>query len=78
MPAAHAAAHDVVVARPSHKSSLTQPHTMPLHPVCSWYRSTGLLLWPRSKRLLVAAASSDLPYQLLRLHTMLVSLVGSR
>lgn len=39
---------------------------------CSWYRSTGLLLWPRSKRLLVAAAA-DFPHQLLRLHNMLVS-----
>ncbi|PRW58552.1 hypothetical protein C2E21_2778 [Chlorella sorokiniana] len=36
----------------------------------SWYRSTGLILWPRSKRLLVATAA-DLPFQLLRLHNML-------
>lgn len=36
-----------------------------------WYKSTGLLLWPRSKRLLVTAAA-DLLYQVLRLHNMLV------
>ncbi|PRW58499.1 hypothetical protein C2E21_2779 [Chlorella sorokiniana] len=36
----------------------------------SWYRRTCLLLWPRSKRLLVAAAACP-PVQLLRLHNML-------
>ena len=36
------------------------------------FRRTGLLIWPRSKRLLVTAGS-EMGYQILRLHSMLVS-----
>lgn len=41
-------------------------------PFHRWYRRTGLVVWPRAKRLVVTAAA-ELPFQVLRLHTMLVS-----